>query len=42
MVLTQAFKEAPQEALDRATTLLLIYQSPGGQEQLTDLSLLSL
>lgn len=41
MVLTQAFKEALQEALDRATTLL-IYQSPGGQEQLTDLSLLSL
>lgn len=39
MVLTQALKEQSlREALDRATPLLLIYQSPGEQEELIDLS----
>jgi hypothetical protein len=39
MVLTQAFKEQGlREALDRATPSLLIYQSPGEQGQLIDLS----
>ena len=40
MALTQACKEqSPREALDGATTVLLLYQSPGGQEQLIDLSI---
>lgn len=42
MVLTPAFKEQSlRKALDRATILLLVYQSPGKQEPLIDLNVLS-
>lgn len=42
MVLTGPFKEQSlRKVLDRATTLPLIYQSPGRQEQLLDLNVFS-